>query len=135
MTEPTNDEKMMALEAEIADLQSKLRKSNAESAERRLKLGEMQSETDVWRKRHFVAESVLERHNIPFKTATANLSGLAVNDLGEIVGNFEYDPKTPKTEIPPASGGVESPITIDDIPNLSADEINNRWDEILKMNA
>ena len=85
------------------------------------------------RKTNYAMMQVLNAHNVDFDPLEANLSGLEIEkNTGNILGNFEYEAKMPSADIPRASGKVET-LTLDDIPNMTADQINARWDEIMEL--
>lgn len=116
----------------IQTLQGFLEKANAESADRRHKLSEVESrleETDVLKKRAHAAQTMLQTLNVNLDDVP--LDSLSVSADGEVVGDFVWEPKSPEAalpESPSASGGI---ITKGDVQKMNKNQINENWNYIL----
>ena len=122
MTE-SNDEKVSDLEKKVVELEAQLSDVRGEAARSRVARNNE-------RKKVFALNEVLQKHNVNFSVGEQDLSSLKISENdGSVVGEFSYQPPEIKPDIPKASSRVET-LTADDIPHLSVDEINARWDEI-----
>ena len=84
-------------------------------------------------KKLFVAQKVLKAHNITFDLEDADTGGLLIEN-GVVNGEFDYQPPKPERAEPkPLETEAKAGMTIDDIKEMTPDQINKNWEEVSKI--
>lgn len=132
MAEPTQEERIAQLEAELAESKQTSASLRSEAAERRVSRNEAL-------KREHVLSNVLQAHKIDFNVSEFDTSGIEIND-GRAVGEVAYKvpnkgrpgTSTPPTKKSAGSGGGQSGLTMDDVSTMNRYQIIERWEEVEK---
>lgn len=116
---PEESEKVSRLEADLTA-------ARAEAAKYRT------ARNEALRRAHAQA-AVLEAHKIKHEPTTEALDALTIED-GKVKGTYDYSPPDPVRQDLPQSPANQG-MNMSDIKNMTADQINENWDEVSKVLA
>ena len=85
-------------------------------------------------KRNHVLQHILKAHNIKTDVDKVDISKLSIKD-NKVEGEVEYTPPNPVSRQEPNvnTNNMGTTITLQSIKDMTADEINNNWDEVSKL--
>ena len=107
----------------LAHLQAEVEKLRNQSARYRV------ARNQALRREHALS-TVLRSHNIAFDVGAADLGALSISN-GSVSGEFSYSPpKAEKVDPPPPSGDAPSELKLDDLSNMTPEQINARWEDV-----
>lgn len=125
--EPTQKEKELQAEVDRLKADAETAKTEATEAQTALKIAR-----DTALKQVKAQATVLEKHNIKFDATKADVSKLSVDGEAQVQGDFEYEPAKPEIQQEQKIDTTPTPLTVDEIKNMSKEEINSRWEEVQK---
>ena len=123
----------------IEELESKLKSANRESGDRRMEIKTLREDLEnargdsarLKREVYFV-ETLLDKVNVPVKAREQDLSGLAFDAMGQVTGEVDYTIPVPSPPVPRASGEAQS-ITLEDVKQMTPQEVSENWGTIRKL--